>query len=57
VSRFRRSYHLAAPAFTNFGIKGTLATFNSSAAFGFEVPKRARGHNDRNFKSAALGYF
>ena len=83
VSRFRRSYHLAASTFTNvgnkgtlashdpsvpipkfahprgpsdanFGIKGTLATLYSSAAFGFEVPKRARGHNDRNFKSAAL---
>jgi hypothetical protein len=24
VSRFRRSYHLAAPAFTNVGNKGTL---------------------------------
>ena len=31
VSRFRRSYHLAAPAFTNVG-KGTLASHDPSVA-------------------------
>jgi hypothetical protein len=56
VSRFRSSHTLAAPSDANFGIKGTLATYNSSVAFGFEVPKRARGHNDRNFKSTALAW-
>ncbi|MPZ38409.1 MAG: methyltransferase domain-containing protein [Rhizobiales bacterium] len=35
MSRFRSSYHLAAPSFTNFGI-GTLKTFESSG-FGSEV--------------------
>src|SRR4051794_11326020 len=39
----------------NFGIKGTLAIYDSSAAFGFEVPTQTRGYNDRNFKSTALG--
>ena len=35
--------------------QGDTSNFDdSSAAFGFEVAKRARGHNDRNFKSAAL---
>ncbi|HYJ43924.1 MAG TPA: cysteine-rich CWC family protein [Xanthobacteraceae bacterium] len=55
VSRFRSSHHCAAHSFTNFGIKGTLAVYNSSAVFGFEVPTRTRGYNDRNFKSTALG--
>ena len=32
VSRFRRSYHLAAPAFTNVGNKGTLARHDPSVA-------------------------
>ena len=32
VSRFRRSYHLAAPAFTNVGNKGTLANHDPSVA-------------------------
>lgn len=32
VSRFRRSYHLAAPAFTNVGNKGTLASHDPSVA-------------------------
>src|SRR6185369_17009681 len=54
VSRFRSSHHCAAHSFTNFGIKGTLAVYNSSAVFGFEVPTRTRGYNDRNFKSTAL---
>src|SRR5258708_39965293 len=54
VSRFRSSHHCAAPSFANFGIKGTLAIYDSSAVFGFEVPKQTRGHNDRNFKSTAL---
>src|SRR4051794_1473873 len=30
VSRFRRSYHFAAPAFTNVGNKGTLASHDPS---------------------------
>jgi hypothetical protein len=38
----------------NFGIKGTLATFDSSAVFEFEVPTRACSNNDRNFKFTAL---
>ena len=55
VSRFRSSHHCAAHAFANFGIKGTLAIYDSSAVFGFEVPTQTRGYNDRNFKSTALG--
>src|SRR4029077_17279072 len=54
VSRFRSSHHCAAQSFANFGIKGTLAIYDSSAVFGFEVPIKTRGHNDRNFKSTAL---
>ena len=55
VSRFRSSHHCAAHSFANFGIKGTLAIYHSSAVFGFEVPTQTRGYNDRNFKSTALG--
>jgi hypothetical protein len=55
VSRFRSSHHYAARSLANFGIKGTLAIYDSSAIFGFEVPTRTRGYNDRNFKSTALG--
>ncbi len=55
VSRFRSSHHCAAHSFANFGIKGTLAIYDSGAGFGFEVPTQARGYNDRNFKSTALG--
>jgi hypothetical protein len=54
VSRFRSSHHCAAHSFANFGIKGTLAIYDSSAVFGFEVPTPTRGYNDRNFKSTAL---
>ena len=54
MSRFRSSHHCAAHSFANFGIKGTLAIHDSSAGFGFEVPKQTRGYNDRNFKSTAL---
>src|SRR3954467_4058417 len=54
VSRFRSSHHCAAHSFANFGIKGTLAIYDSSAVFGFEVPTRTRGYNDRSFKSTAL---
>src|SRR3979490_1185472 len=54
VSRFRSSHHCAAHSFANFGIKGTLAIYDSSAVFGFEVPTKTRGYNDRNFKSTAL---
>jgi hypothetical protein len=54
VSRFRSSHHCAAHSFANFGIKGTLAIYDSSAGFGFEVPTQTRGYNDRNFKSTAL---
>src|SRR6187549_2625509 len=46
---------LAAHSFANFGIKGTLAIYDSSAVFGFEVPTQTSGYNDRNFKSTALG--
>src|SRR6187399_620654 len=35
--------------------QGTLAIYDSSAGFGFEVPTQTRGYNDRNFKSTALG--
>src|SRR3979490_2115631 len=55
VSRFRSSHHYAARSLANFGIKGTLAIYDSSAVFGFEVPTQTRGYNDRNFKSTALG--
>src|SRR6476619_4160060 len=55
VSRFRSSHHYAARSSANFGIKGTLAIYDSSAVFGFEVPTQTRGYNDRNFKSTALG--
>src|SRR4051812_45091270 len=55
VSRFRSSHHCAAHSFANFGIEGTLAVYDSSAVFGFEVPTQTRGYNDRNFKSTALG--
>src|SRR5215208_2836716 len=54
VSRFRSSHHCAAHSFANFGIKGTLEIYDSSAVFGFEVPTQTRGYNDRNFKSIAL---
>src|SRR6185503_21287619 len=54
VSRFRSSHHYAARSLVNFGIKGTLAIYDSSAVVGFEVPTRTRGYNDRNFKSTAL---
>src|SRR6187401_3553269 len=50
VSRFRSSHHYAARSLANFGIKGTLAIYDSSAVFGFEVPTQARGYNDRNFQ-------
>jgi hypothetical protein len=41
--------------FANFGIKGgTLELYDSSVAFGFEVPLGASGENRRNFKSATL---
>src|SRR6476659_10121526 len=56
VSRFRSSHHYAARSLANFGIKGTLAIYDSSAVFGFEVPTQARGYNDRNFKSTALAH-
>jgi hypothetical protein len=55
VSRFRSSHHYAARSLANFGIKGTLAIYDSSAVFGFEVPTQPRGYNDRNFKSTVLG--
>src|SRR5258707_3596517 len=55
VSRFRSSHDCAAHSFANFGIKGTLAIYDSSAVFGFEVPTQTRGYDDRNFKSTALG--
>src|SRR3954447_16023184 len=57
VSRFRSSHHCAAHSLANFGIKGTLAIYDSSAVFGFEVPTQIRGQNDRNFKSTALAQF
>ena len=45
---------IAAHSFSNFGIKETLAIYDLSAVFGFEVSKQTRGYNDRNFKSTAL---
>src|SRR3954465_7676432 len=57
VSRFRSSHHCAAHPFANFGISGTLAIYDSSAVFGFEVPTQTRGYNVRNFKSTALGAY
>ena len=38
VSRFRRSYRFAAPAFTNVGNKGTLATYGIECGFASDVP-------------------
>src|SRR5262249_4589258 len=38
VSRFRSSQSLAAHSPANFGIKGTLATYDSRVISGFEVP-------------------
>src|SRR5690606_19295760 len=38
--------------FANFGIEATLENLVSRVAYGFEVPKRARRRNHRNFKSA-----
>jgi hypothetical protein len=54
TSRFRNSHYCAAPSFANFGIEGHWQLYDSSVVFGFEVPKRASGDNDRNFKSSAL---
>src|SRR3954468_14574235 len=51
---FQSSHHCAARSLANFGIKGTLAIYDSSALFGFEIPPPTRGYNDRNFKSTAL---
>src|SRR5215510_12849866 len=46
---------MAAPSDTNFGSKGGhWQVYGSSAAFRFEVSKRACGRCCRNFKSAAL---
>src|SRR5262249_61077075 len=42
VSRFRSSQTVAAQSRANFGIKGTLANFDSSVVFGFEVPMSGR---------------
>jgi hypothetical protein len=50
VSRFRSSHHYAARSLANFGIKGTLAIYDSSAVFGFEVPKQTRGYNDKELQ-------
>src|SRR5689334_10404513 len=54
VLRFRSSHHVAAPSFANFGIKGALANFDSSAALTLKFRWRMRGITDRNFKVAAL---
>src|SRR6185312_9474161 len=54
VSRFQDRSICAACSFANFGIKGTLAIYDSTAVFGFEVPTPTRGYSDRNFKSTAL---
>src|SRR5215217_4601308 len=50
VSRFRSSHHCAARSLANFGIKGTLAIYDSSAVFGFEVPTQTRGYNDKELQ-------
>jgi len=39
---------------STFGIKCTLAIYDSRAVFGFEVPKQTRGYKDRNFQITAL---
>jgi hypothetical protein len=42
VSRFRSSHHCAAHSFANFGIKGTLAIYDSSAVLDLKfLHKRA----------------
>src|SRR3954447_3687754 len=43
VFRFRRSYHFAAPAFTNVGNKGTLASYDPGAALHLTFLSRTRG--------------
>ena len=51
VFRFRRSHHCGAYSFANFGINGTLAIYDSSAVFGFEVPTRTRGYSDKELSN------
>jgi len=55
VSRFQSSHDFAAGTLANFGIEATLENPESSVAYGFEGPKRARHRNEWNFKSATLG--
>ena len=53
-ARFRSSCNTPAHSDTNFASNGHYLTFDSSAAFRFEVPARACRNRGRNFKSAAL---
>jgi hypothetical protein len=55
VSRFRSSHTLAATSDTNFGIKGTLALYDSSAPFEPEVRNRPCSTTCANFGFGALG--
>jgi hypothetical protein len=55
VSRFRSSHHCAAHSFANFGIKGTLAIYDSGAVLDLKFLHK-RAANDRNFKSTARGH-
>jgi tripartite-type tricarboxylate transporter receptor subunit TctC len=54
VSRFRRSYPIAARARTNVGTRGTLATIDSSVALDLTFLRRTRRKCGRNVKSATL---
>ena len=54
VSRFRRSYPIAAPACTNVGTKGTLATIDSSVALDLTFLRRTCRNAGRNVKSGTL---
>jgi uncharacterized protein len=55
VSRFRSSHTFAATSDANFGIKGTLELYDSSAPFEPEVRNRSCGTMCANFGFGALG--
>jgi hypothetical protein len=57
VSRFRSSHTLAATSDANFGIKGTLALYDSSAPFEPEVRNRFCSTLCANFGFGALALF
>jgi hypothetical protein len=52
---FRSSCGICGPTFTNFGKLRATATFDSSAAYDFEVPVRQSRRTRRNFKIGGTG--